>query len=381
MSCEEEIFQFIDSNLDRFIEETIMIQQIPAPTFQEEDRAAYIKERFELLGQAKVDKDKVGNVINSYIINEDLPTVMITAHLDTVFSKEVDLEVKRERDKVSGPGLCDNSLGLKGLLVLAEIINKFEVELNYNLILAATVGEESKGNLKGMSQLMESYQHQVDTVIVLEGNGLGRITHQAVGSSRWRVKFSALGGHSWSDFGNSSAIHTMAKVISNLANFELPTDPQTTFNIGKVTGGQTVNTIAATAQMLLEVRSLSKDLLIEIDQDFRETIQNISQQDKVEVNFEDLGTRPAGRLNREDPLVNFLVRVHQKLDISSNFKPASTEANLPLNLGIPAVTIGLTEAANLHSTAEYIEVGPVKKGLQQLVLIIIQIDNYFKNLT
>ncbi|ADL12060.1 M20/M25/M40 family metallo-hydrolase [Acetohalobium arabaticum] len=379
MDFKEEILQFIDSNLDRFIEESIKIQQIPAPTFHEENRADYIRNRLESFARGKVQIDKVGNVIKTYTVDEDLPTVMIAAHLDTVFSKEVDLEVKREGNEIYGPGLCDNSLSLEGLVMIAEIMDKFELELNYNLILTSTVGEEGRGNLKGMQQVMEDYQDKIDTVIVLEGDGLGRITHQAVGSSRWKVEFSAKGGHSWGDFGNSSAVHTMSKIISALSDFELPTEPKTTFNVGKVAGGRAVNAIASKAEMLLEVRSVGEEALAEVSQEFKKIIQEVCRQNGVEVGFENIGKRPAGGLNKEHQLVKLLKRIHQRLDLSSSFKPGSTDGNLPLNLGIPAVTIGLTKGVNLHSTDEYIEVKPLKKGLQQLILIVLQIEDYIKS--
>ncbi|MBM7623057.1 M20/M25/M40 family metallo-hydrolase [Sporohalobacter salinus] len=379
MNVKEKIFEFIDFNLDRFIEETIKIQQISAPTFQEENRANYIKNRLELLGGDKVQIDEVGNVINTYTVDKELPTIMITAHLDTVFSEEVDLGINREENKISGPGLCDNSLGLKGLLVIAEILDEFELKLDYNLMLTATVGEEGRGNLKGMQQLMKRYQDGIDAVIVLEGNGLGRITHQAVGSRRWKVEIEAEGGHSWNDFGNSSAVHTMSRIVSTLADFDLPTDPKTTFNIGKIVGGQAVNAIASEAEMLLEIRSLSKGALAEISQEFKRIIQDICQQDEVKVKFECIGKRPAGELSKEHKLVKLLKRIHQKLNLKSKFKPGSTDGNLPLDLNIPAVTIGLTKAENLHSTEEYIETEPLKAGLEQLILVILEIENYLKN--
>ncbi|SJZ68654.1 M20/M25/M40 family metallo-hydrolase [Selenihalanaerobacter shriftii] len=371
----EAVLDFINAKIDRIIEETIEISQISAPTFQEEKRANHIQQKLEEFGATKIRKDEVGNVIASYRVDPTASTVMIAAHLDTVFNEEVDLQVTREDPIVAAPGICDNSLGLEGLLVVAKVLNKFNIELGYNLILAATVGEEGLGNLKGMTQLMEDYEEKVDEVIALEGDGLGRVTNQAIGSSRWRVKFKATGGHSWSDFGQPSAIHTMSKAIAALNDFKLPNNKKTTYNVGKVSGGRTINTIAQEAEMLWEVRSLESNYLEQVVKEFKDIIKGIANKDKVKTEFELIGERPAGRISSEHELIKIISQTHKELGIESKYEAASTDGNLPLNLGIPAVTIGLTRGDNIHREDEYMEIEPVKLGLKQLLLIIDKLNN------
>jgi len=238
----------------------IAIQQIPAPTFQEAQRAEYVRQRFLAEGLAAVSTDEVGNVCACIPGKGDALPLVVSAHLDTVFPEHTSLEVTCSAERISGPGIGDNSLGLAGLMGLVWALRSKGESLPGDVWLVANVGEEGLGDLCGMRAVVERFQNKPQAYIVLEGMALGQIYDRGLGVRRYRISALTRGGHSWVDYGAPSAVHELVSVANHLAAMKLPRDPRTTMNIGVISGGTSVNTIAAEAHLELDLRS--EDLAI-----------------------------------------------------------------------------------------------------------------------
>ncbi|MEN8173180.1 MAG: M20/M25/M40 family metallo-hydrolase, partial [Chloroflexota bacterium] len=233
----------------------IEIQQIPAPTFGEGDRAEFIKSRFEAEGIAEVDRDSMGNVYARIPGQGSSRPVILSAHSDTVFSKDTDLSIRRTADKIQGPGIGDNSLGTAGLFSLLWMLQEREISLPGDLWLVANVGEEGLGDLRGMRAVVDRFGSEPLAYIVLEGMSLGQIYHRALGVQRYRIRIQTKGGHSWANYGVPSAVHELAALVTKLTAIKLPRKPRTTLNVGMISGGTSINTIAAEASLELDLRS------------------------------------------------------------------------------------------------------------------------------
>ena len=350
-------------------QEAIAIQQVAAPTFAEHERARFMLARFELLGLSDVEMDAEGNVYGRLRGRETGAGVLVSAHLDTVFPAHTDLTVRREGDRIYGPGIGDNSMATAGLLRLAALLG--EQTPRRDVWVVANVCEEGLGNLKGMWTVMRRLQPKIGAVVVLEGGTYGSVIHQAIGVHRRRLTVTTDGGHSWSDFGTPSAIHELCRVGAALAGMKVPKKPRTSYNLGMIEGGTSINTIAATATALLDLRSeVPKGLQKLTDKVDRILVQ--VRRKGVELHSEVIGERPAGLISLKHPLVQAAL---SSLDWVGHDDPqprmASTDANVPLSMGIPTVCIGVTVGQNAHRLDEYIELTPLKNGLQHCYLTIL----------
>lgn len=351
------------------MDEAIAIQQIPAPTFHEAARAAYVRQRFAELGLHDVQVDVQGNVYGRVVGRERGPTLAVTAHLDTVFSAETDLTLRRENGHIYGPGIGDNSLGVAGLIALAAQLQ--QVLPRRDVWAVANVGEEGLGNLRGMWAAMRHLEETLGGVVVLEGGALGTIIHQGIGVQRRRLTVETAGGHSWSDFGTPSAIHELCRIGAAIAAMELPNGAPASFNLGIIEGGTSINTIAARATALLDLRAEEisglQALVAQVDQ-----IVDAAWRDGVTVESEIIGERPSGGIPATHPLVRAAVAA---LEAVSHHEPtlraSSTDANVPFALGIPAVCIGLTVGNNAHRLDEYVELAPLGSGLHHALLVVV----------
>lgn len=356
--------------LKAIVEQAIVIQQIAAPTFAETDRAAYVEERFRALGLEEVERDAMDNVFGR--VPGSLPgaPVVISAHSDTVFAAEQDLTIRQSDGRVAGPGIADNSLGVAALLTLAETLCAGELRPRRDIWFVANVREEGLGDLHGMRAVAERFGAAA-AYLVLEGGLFGYICHEGIGVRRFRVTTKTPGGHSWGAFGSPSAIHVMGRMIAALGELELPDQPKTTYNIGVVEGGTTVNTIAQRATMLVDLRSAGEaELLALVDQ--VETLLHGFGSPDVQVTVETIGDRPAGRLSQKAPLVQeamAALRAVGQPDVE--LTAGSTDANIPLSRGYPAVCIGITRAANTHRPDEFMETAPIPQGVGQALLLLL----------
>lgn len=358
------------------IERCIAIQQIPAPTGAEGARAAWVRAEMDALGLHDVTQDGLHNVMGRWPGRQAAPALLVSAHTDTVFGPETDLRVRYDTadGKLHGPGIGDNSVGVAALLGLAQVLPLLP-PLPVDLWLVANSQEEGLGDLRGMRAVMDRLQSQVGACVVIEGMGLGRVVHRALGSRRFRIAAQAPGGHSWSDYGTASALHVLAQLAADLTRLHPPETPRTTFNIGRMEGGTSVNTIAQHAWLELDLRSEGQMTLAQMVEAVTEIVARYQQpkwtRRGVQVEMTPIGDRPPGEIPAQHPLV---VAATQSLaavgyPYSADLRISSTDANIPLSRGIPAVCIGVTEGANAHRLQEWVLTRPLAQGMAHLLLL------------
>jgi len=350
----------------------VRIQQIPAPTFSEAARAAFVCDRFRELGLVDLEIDELSNVY-ARLPSADpdkQPPLVVSAHLDTVFPETTPLDVIRENGRISGPGIGDNSLAVAGLVGLARMVLEIPEPLPGDLWLVANAGEEGLGNLCGMRRVVDRFGKVPAAYVVLEGTALGHVYHRGLSVRRFEISVRTAGGHSWGHFGRPSAIHILAKIIAQLTELDLPSEPRSSYNAGPISGGTTVNTIAAEAAVQLDLRSESEDY-VEILVGNVAAIVEEFRSEEVQVDLAPIGNRPGGEVSADHPLVKLAMRSLEDLGIAPTLKIGSTDANVPLSRGLPAICIGLTEGGGGHTVSEYILTDPLKQGLNHVFNVIL----------
>jgi tripeptide aminopeptidase len=377
------------SLVTRVIDLAVQIQQIPAPTFEERERVEFIRQKFTEEELCDISIDATGNAFARLPGAGDAPSVVVTAHCDTVFPKSTELTIVREPKKVFGPGIGDNSLGVAGLFGLLWWLRaaepekagnikenqfgnsgpRYRPELPGDLWLVANVGEEGLGDLCGMRAVVDRFGNAPLAYIVLEGMALGQVYHRGLAVRRYRISARTAGGHSWVDYGRPSAIHQLAAFVTQLSSLDLPDQPRTTVNVGLISGGTSVNTIASRAYLELDLRSEDSYRLEALANQVEAMVQSFSNRE-VKFDCEITGQRPVGKISARHPLVRLAQHSLTRLGIPPNLNIGSTDANIPLSQGIPAVCVGLTTGGGAHTTKEYIDVPPLEKGLQHLVWVV-----------
>jgi len=345
------------------------ICEVPAPTGNEWKRAQLVASLWRERGYTP-EIDAVGNVYIRRGKHEDRPVLMLLAHTDTVFPQTTPISVKRQGDILRGPGIGDNSVNVAAMLSALDILDVLGRETEVDIVAVADVGEEGLGNLLGARTAVERYREQLGAVIAIDGD-LGKITHVAVGSKRWRITVRGPGGHSYGAFGTPSAIHGLGRIIAAIADLEAPQQPKTTFNIGVIEGGTSVNTIAPYATALLDLRSTDITALEQIADKMRKIVEQRAGSG-LQTEIEVLGTRPAGERSRSDPLVQLAAVVINWLGMEPKYGAGSTDANIPISLNIPAVCIGITKIERAHTLEEFLYVPPIGDGLAQLIRLCIE---------
>lgn len=344
------------------------VAEIPAPTFHEAARAAFVHHYFSERKLAPED-DIAGNVTARLAGKGRAGALLLAAHTDTVFPHGTDVTVRQRDGRLHGPGIGDNSLAVAALLALPALLDEAGLRTHADLLLCANTGEEGLGDLRGIKQIVADRGGELGAVLALEGHNLGRVTHQAVGSRRLRITVEGPGGHSWGAFGNPSAIHVLGEIISQIARLPVPREPKTTYNVGVIEGGVSVNTIAPSASLQLDLRSIDPNALEQLVGQVDAIVRGLATAE-VRVQSATIGDRPAGALPVDAPLVQTTLAVLRTLGIEPVLDASSTDANAPLAAGIPAICIGLTYGAHAHRTDEFIEIAPVARGMQQLVLLV-----------
>jgi len=344
----------------------IAVCEIPAPPFKEAARAADVRRRFEQLGLRNVRIDSIGNVIGERPGVGKGPTVMLAGHLDTVFPEGTDVRVKRTGTKLSAPGISDDCRGLAVLLAVARAMELAKVRTAGTVLFVADVGEEGPGNLRGVRYLYRDGAPRPDYFISVDGAGTS-ITSRAVGSRRFRVTYKGPGGHSYGAFGMPNPIHALGRAIAAISNIQVPTTPKTTFNVGVISGGTSVNSISASASMDVDLRSESPAALDSLTSRFRAAVDGAlaaenarwpASATRLTVDVEDVGLRPAGGQPDSAPIVQTALAAARSLGFTSKTGASSTDANIPMSLGLPAITIdggGTSEGA--HSLGEWYDDG------------------------
>lgn len=345
------------------------ICEVPAPTGNEWERARLVASLWQEQGYVP-EIDDVGNVYISRGKREDGPVLMLLAHTDTVFPPTTPIRVERHGDMLSGPGIGDNSVHVAAMISVLGVLDELERACDAEMVAVANVGEEGLGNLLGARVAVERYRQRLGAVIAIDGD-LGNIVHVAVGSKRWRIRVSGPGGHSYSDFGTPSAIHGLGRIIAAIAQLEVPQQPKTTFNVGLIEGGTSINTIAAQANALLDLRSTEMAALDQVAEQIRRLIEQ-SAGPGLRTEIEILGERPAGMRTQTDPLVQLAAEAITWVGMEPKYEASSTDANIPISLTFPAVCIGVTQVERAHTLEEFLYVPPIGVGLAQLTRLCIE---------
>ena len=359
----------MDELIKRVIDLAINIQQIPAPTFEERKRAEFISGMFTSEKLTDVFIDELGNVFGHRKAKGRRKPLIVSAHLDTVFPRETNLAGKRAGGKVYGPGIGDNSIGVAALIGLNWMLREQNIHTGGDIWFVANVCEEGLGDLRGMKAVVDRFGAEAHAYLVLEGLALGHIYHRAVGVKRYRVTVRTSGGHSWSDYGKPSAVHELSKLVVRLAALDLPKEPRTTMNVGKISGGTSVNVIASEARLDLDLRSEDEKSLRELV-DTAETLIHNANQPNVRIEAEVIGKRPAGEISTSHPLVTLAKDCLNEQGLDAGLISGSTDANVPLSKGYPAIVLGVTTGGGAHTANEFIHTAPVEKGIEQLVRFV-----------
>ncbi|MDQ3248827.1 MAG: M20/M25/M40 family metallo-hydrolase, partial [Chloroflexota bacterium] len=335
---------------------------------------AWIEQGWRQLGLADVTIDAQRNVYARVPGVTAQPALMVSAHTDTVFPADTDLRVRMDAgtERLYGPSIGDNSTGVAGLVMLAEMLCQLPPPPT-DIWLVANSGEEGLGDLRGMRAAVDRLQAQVGACIVIEGMGVQRVVHRALGSRRFRISITAPGGHSWSDFGSASAVHGLVQLAADLTQLQPPVVPRTSFNIGRIAGGTSVNTIAQQASLELDLRSEDAAALGAIVNQVTAIVQryqsNAWQQKGLSVTIQTIGDRPGGGIAEHHPLVRAAEHSLAAcgLTLKTDQRMSSTDANIPLSRGLPAICIGITEGGNAHRLEEWINPTLLAKGMQHLL--------------
>ena len=377
----QSIVSYFDASAASLVNQIIEIQQIPAPTFAEANRAAFIQKRFQEIGLVDVEQDRLHNVYGRLPAHTpSRPSVIVSAHSDTVFPIKTDLTIRQDGQYVHGPGIGDNSTGVGGIIFFAEALIKFGVDLSADLWFVSNVGEEGLGDLRGMRSVVERFGSEA-TYLIVEGGLYGQISHQAIGVRRYRINVSAPGGHSWGSFGNHSAIHILGHLIAAIDKLSVPKRPKTTYNVGFIEGGTSINSIAQMAHMLLDLRSEDTGALEDLVRQVEALVLQLrhNYDDAIAIDMEPIGNRPAGKIARDAPLIQWADAALRQAGCRQIFYIASSsDANIPLSRGLNAVCIGLAESNYAHRLDEYLDPKYLPRGMAQLLLLTLACAGYLE---
>jgi tripeptide aminopeptidase len=362
-------------------DEQARLTEIPAPSFQESERAAAVKVLLSAVG-LEVSTDKAGNVIGLLRGESDKELVILSAHLDTVFPAGTDVKVHRDKSRMTAPGISDNGAGLVALVAVARALHEARIQPRRTILFVADVGEEGEGNLRGMRAIVDAYRERLKAVIVLDGSSIDHVTTKALASRRVEVVITGPGGHSWSDFGIPNPINALVRGSVRFINTRVPSSPRTTYNLGQIEGGTSVNSIPHEARLKVDLRSEADDELIRLESALRdciaagirdemETARDRSK-GKLEWRLDLLGSRPGGELAPNSPLLATLRAADEAVHNQSRLERASTDANIPLSLGIEAIAIGAGgNGGGAHSLQEWYESDGRETGLQRVLLTLL----------
>jgi acetylornithine deacetylase/succinyl-diaminopimelate desuccinylase-like protein len=350
------------------LERTIAIARIPAPTGREARRAELVKGWWSADGWDRVDGDETGNVW-ALARSGTGGAVVLCAHLDTVFGDDIPHEVREDGGRLLGPGVGDDSVAVASLSAIGDLLRNTS---GRPVWLLGTVGEEGLGNLRGIRGALKTFASPIDVVIAVEGNYLGRVSTMGVGSIRWRVRVTGPGGHAWEAPDAPSAIHAVAAMVAELDTLRVA-EARTAVNIGGIGGGEAINARARLAWFELDLRADDAAALDVLGKSARAAIDH-HVRSGLDVDIQELGHRPAGRLVDDHPIVLAAVAALQDAGIEPAFVATSTDANAAHDRGIPAIALGITTGGGEHTPGEWIDVAPIADGLAVLAATVVNIE-------
>jgi tripeptide aminopeptidase len=359
----------------------VELAQIAAPTGEESERGAWVARRFAGCGLSDVHIDAAGNVLGRGPGAGNAEPVVVCAHLDTVFPREVPLTVRRDGSRFVGPGINDNGRGLAVTLALAEELARGRVRTSRPIEFVATTGEEGAGDLRGAKHFFALRGREIAAVIALDGAGDERVIHRALGSRRFRISFCGAGGHSWSAFGTPNPVHAAACCAASLARLTLPSEPRTTLSVGRIGGGLSVNSIPEAAWLEVDLRSTSGPLLDRYEREIRgaaraalgeENARGADGAGVLSLTIEVIGDRPGGETPVDHPLVQSALEATRLVGRSPELALASTDANVPMSRGIPAIAIGAGgRGGDAHTPREWFDNADGTLGVARALTIVV----------
>ena len=358
-------FKYIVDVEDKTNKNLIELTEIEAPPFKEEKRAKEFSERLKLAGIEKVWIDSIGNVIGLLEGSIGNKNIAIDAHLDTVFPEGTDVKVRIKNDTLFAPGIGDDTRGLAMILTIAETLIKSDIKPVDNILFIGTVGEEGLGDLRGVRYLFKNNEPKIDSWIAIDGGSIGRVNNQALGSYRYEVVFDGPGGHSWGAFGLVNPHHALGAGIKNFvekADMYTDSGPKTSYNVGIISGGTSINSIPFKSSMQIDIRSIDPNRLNDMEEIlFKSMNEALDEQNEIKRSGPDLkltinkiGNRPSGKVDESVPLIQKTIAATQYMGVEPRLTIGSTDSNIPISLGLPAVTIGRGgEGGGAHSLDEW----------------------------
>lgn len=351
------------------LNETLGVCRVPSPTFEEGERARYVASRLMYWGLMDIAIDELHNVTARVASDRSEPAIMLVAHIDTVFPKDTDVEPHHDGRYWYAPGIRDNSASVAITMLLPELARRKGKPLPGNVLLAFSAGEEGLGNLRGMRALMERYRENVSAVIAVDGN-LGVINHVAITVRRLEISVDTEGGHSWADAGKPSAISFLTRIAAKISELPVPTEPKTVLNIGTICGGTSVNAIAQHAELTLDIRSVDRHHVEILENRVREIAEE-ARSEQVEVTIRTIGDRPGGMIGPDHPLVKAIVKGYASVGVTPKALPGSTDANIPLSLGVAAASMGVSAGGRIHTLQEFLDPESLAIGANALLQAVI----------
>lgn len=369
---------WIDGSSAWVTEQQIRITETPAPEYGEKRRAELLQSILADMGY-KARIDETGNVVVERIGMQADRVVLVAAHLDTVFTAGTDVQVRRDGKRLLAPGISDNGAGLAALVAVARAYVESSLRTDATIVFAADVGEEGEGNLRGIRALVDAYGSRLAAVIAIDGPSTAHITTQGIASRRFEFTVSGPGGHSWSDFGMPNPITALSRGIVQFSAIRLPDSPRSTFNFGVIEGGNSVNSIPGDASVKVDLRSENEAELGRLETSLRDAMQSgfaaeiaarRSAAGTLQMKVRSLGSRPAGKLPDNSPLLQTVRDVDRFLQNSARIESSSTDANLPLSMKIPAVSLGGGgKGGGAHTLAEWYDATGRELGIKRLFLV------------
>jgi tripeptide aminopeptidase len=365
------------------------VAAIPAPPFGEQKRAEWLFKRFSELELQDVQIDAIGNVTGirsgSFTDNARTPeckAVAVTAHLDTVFPEGTNVRPSHDRDKLYGPGISDNAAGITALLALVSALRHAHIKTAADIIFIGNVGEEGEGDLRGIRHIFsqERWRERIGYTLVLDGTGTDSIVCEALGSRRYEITVRGPGGHSWSDFGIPNPIVVLSRAVASFSEIQVPTSPKTTFNVGNISGGTSVNSIPESATIRVDMRSTQTQELSRIEAALRKAFERATEEasapgQKVSFEMKQIGERPAAELRKDARVLEIVRAVDSHLRIVSSRRRASTDANIPLFLGLEAISIGAGgQGGGAHTLHEWYDPAGRDLGLKRILLTVLALS-------
>ncbi len=385
LRCVHQAFAWFRSHARELEDRQLEVTAIPAPPWGEAARCAWLKARFEELELAEVHQDELGNVFGIRPgTDSDAPGVALSAHLDTVFPAGTEINPRREGDKLCGPGISDNSSGIVALLAIAGAMGDAPVANLAPILFIGSVGEEGEGDLRGMRHIFQQrrWLDSIGMLIAVDGAGTDTIIAEGLGSRRYEVSIHGEGGHSWSDFGVANPIVALARVIERFTSTPVPTTPKTTYNVGTIQGGTSVNSIPQQAVMRVDTRSASVEELDKLERALRDAVDQVTstmpgRSRKIGLTSEVkvIGDRPAADLPLDSRLLETIRAVDAQLSNVAKIQRASTDANIPLSLGREAVAIGAGgSGGGAHTINEWYDPAGRDLGLKRILLLTLALS-------